>query len=348
MALAGVVAVVPLGAYLALRRGAADPTALPPLAAAGAACALVALYLLWAAPAITFPADILMWAESDFVNDLLKWRLGRPLYGPPADNSSINYPPAAPLLSGLLAQLVGQPDSLAVLRTLQLGYALLAALVAASCCRCLRRLAGDEPTASGWSACVPAALFLVAANPLTNPFVHNLQADSLALLMWIIGYRLLLGYVAMRSTWLLLPMALLPGLGFYVKQNLAVWAGLYALHLAVFDRPRSWVRLTGCSAGAAASLTLAALGGRWLWGVEFNYWIFGVLSHTPIMPCKVSSTLWKRGPIIWRDCWVGRRCCAAERSAGCWGRGCSGCWGCWGRPTPAAAAGRSTTWAPAA
>ena len=58
---------------------------------------------------------------------------------------------------------------------------------------------------------------------------------------------------------------------------------LYALHLAIFDRPRSRIRIIGCSAGIVAVLALAALGGRWLWGEGFDYWVFEVPGHTPIV-----------------------------------------------------------------
>ena len=150
--LAALVAALPLAGYLAVRRRNADPATLPPLAAIGAVCALVALYLLWVAPALTFPADILMWAKATS-STTCSSGAGRPLYGPPADNDSINYPPAAPLLSGLLAQLAGWPDSLAVLRVLQLGQALLAALVAASCCR---RLVHWPVTSRGREPGMPA------------------------------------------------------------------------------------------------------------------------------------------------------------------------------------------------
>ena len=81
---------------------------------------------------IRVPVDLLSFSESSFVNDILKFRLGTPIYTPPADNSAYPYMPGAPILTYLIAALLGQPDSIPVYRAVQFAYVILAAIMALS------------------------------------------------------------------------------------------------------------------------------------------------------------------------------------------------------------------------
>ena len=79
-------------------------------------------------------------------------------------------------------------------------------------------------------------------------------------------------------------MALIPTLGFMVKQSLAIWAPLYCVYLLFFDSPRSclaWWPL----ASPFASLGAVVSGCYWLWGEPFRYWAFVVMGsyHVPLL-----------------------------------------------------------------
>src|SRR5262245_51156403 len=48
---------------------------------------------------IQLPVDLLSFSESPFVNEIIKFRLGGPIFTPREDNSSIVYTPGAPILT---------------------------------------------------------------------------------------------------------------------------------------------------------------------------------------------------------------------------------------------------------
>ena len=104
-ALFGVLVALGPAVYLVLRRRSADPGRAGLLALAGIGVSLVASYLYWVSFYVAFPADILIWAEGDFVNDILKFRLGYPLYSAQVNNESFTYAPGSRLLTYLLAWL---------------------------------------------------------------------------------------------------------------------------------------------------------------------------------------------------------------------------------------------------
>src|SRR5262245_22660548 len=56
---------------------------------------LVLYYLKSIKPYVFLPADILMWAETNFVGDIIKLRIGVPIYTPPGDSNSLIYTPGA-------------------------------------------------------------------------------------------------------------------------------------------------------------------------------------------------------------------------------------------------------------
>jgi hypothetical protein len=50
---------------------------------------------------VPIPVDLLSFSESPFVNDILKFRLGAPIYTPPEDANSYPYTPGTQLLTYL-------------------------------------------------------------------------------------------------------------------------------------------------------------------------------------------------------------------------------------------------------
>src|SRR5437899_2642858 len=73
-------------AYVVVQRRAIDPGVLGLLVLAVGGVGLVAAYLAAVWPYVRFPADVLIWSESDFVNDIIKLRTGYPLYTSPVNN----------------------------------------------------------------------------------------------------------------------------------------------------------------------------------------------------------------------------------------------------------------------
>jgi hypothetical protein len=65
---------------------------------------LLAFYLTWVSHHVEYPADILMWAEGDFVNDIIKFRVGYPLYTLQENNDSFHYTRGARQGRRLLAE----------------------------------------------------------------------------------------------------------------------------------------------------------------------------------------------------------------------------------------------------
>jgi hypothetical protein len=297
-------ALVPLPALVvwARRRGAVPPARLALLALAGAVVVLAGVDLYWLGANTVFPGDYLIWSETEFVQDIIKLRAGYPLYTAQQNNESFIYTPGAQLLTWLLTSLVGRGDSVVAFRAVQLGFVALAALVALLCARRILLLAGRAaPREWVWGALWLPALFLMATNATTNPYVQNLHNDALALLVSVVAYWLLLEYAARREWWVLAAMAVVPAAGFLVKQSLAIWAGLYVVQLLLFDRPReSGARerpLLGAIARSlprAAAFGVAAFGGValvvWLcvlrWGGDFVYWTFTVLGAHPVSPLR--------------------------------------------------------------
>lgn len=281
--------ILPPIAYLAYRGRRADPGRLALILLADISILLVSTYLYWVSFYVSFPADILIWSEGDFVNDILKFRVGYPIYSAEANNESFHYTPGAQLLTYLLAWLIGKGTSIPVYRAIQVGYTLLAAAVALCCWRDLTKPAVQGPGYTDrwpWGIICLPLLFLIATNSLTNPYVHNLHNDALAQLVSAVGYYLLLRYALSQDKRILAMMALIPTVGFLVKQSLAIWAAIYCLHLAFFDRPRSIARLAIFAAVAFGGVGAAVAAGYLLWGDHFIYWAFTVLAKHSISPLR--------------------------------------------------------------
>jgi hypothetical protein len=322
--LCAVAALIPPAALLIARRRAASPARLALVLLATIVGVLAAIDLFWLAGVVRFPADILIWSESDFVNDIIKLRVGYPLYSPQANNDSFVYTPGSQLLTYALASLVGGADSMPVLRGIQLGYVVLAAVVGALCVRRLLVMAAPERPIPGrgvWAALWLPALFLIATNAVTNAYAPNLHNDALALLVSAVAYWLLLEYAGTRDRRLLIAMALVPAAGFLVKQSLALWAGLYVAYLLLFDRPLAPRRVALFAAAALGGVALAVAVGLAIWGEDFHYWAIVVLGAHGVFPLRSVQHLleaWEYFAVGIAAALVLLRGAAAARLLGVW------------------------------
>ncbi len=246
---------------------------------------LISIYFYWVSFYILFPADILMWGENDVINDVTKLRMGYPLYSSHLNNESQVYPPGAQIIIHSIVWLLGNAKSIPLYRIVQCGFNLLTALFAASSCNHLIRI--GLPTLWSrksylWDFLYVPLFFLISTNSITNPFVHNIHNDSLFQLGVIVAYWLLLKYGSSQKLHILVMMAILPGLGFLIKQNFVIWILLYSLFLLFFDKSRSMNRLILFNTIALALLA-AVVGGCFLiWGDDFIYWVFTVLGNRQI------------------------------------------------------------------
>ena len=262
---------------------------------AGTSCAGVATYLFGVSFYITYPADFLMWSETDFVNDILKFRAGYPIFSAEANNESYTYTPGSQLVTYLLASLTGQSTSLPAMRAIQLVYTLAAVVIAMHTTKRLITLGtGPNDNTSPLQFNISKAaeitlfglLFLFATNSLTNPFIFNLHNDALAQLVSIAAFALLVEYAHSRDRKILIAMLFVPAVGFLVKQNLALWGGYYCVYLLLLDRPRSLKRVI-LYGGIAFVMLCAAIGVCYLaWGDDFTYWTFYVLSKHKSVPVR--------------------------------------------------------------
>jgi hypothetical protein len=278
---------IPILADLFWRRRV-EPRRVAVLALSGLLVVLSGVYLSEALAYARFPADLFIWSESDFVNDILKLRLGYPLFTAQENNESFTYMPGAQLITLAVSTLVGRPDSVTVYRIVQLGFTVIAAAVALLCARRLLSLSTGGRVVPGivWTAAWVPLLFLIASNSITNGFVHFLHNDALTQLWTVIAYWALLEYIATRRTGWLAVMAVIPAVGFMVKQSLIVWAPLFIAYLAIFDRPRSIKRIA-VFAGATLALVAGVVGGCVLvWGDPFIYWAFTVLGSHGVSPVR--------------------------------------------------------------
>ncbi len=285
-AAAGVI--IPVAIYLGMRRRAAVPGRAALIFLAGAGTALAAFYLTWVSYYVEYPADFLMFAEGEFVNDIVKFRTGHPIYTAQQNNESLTYTPGAPVCTYALACAVGAPDSIPVYRLIQLVYDLGAAVAGVFCYVRLMQLSGTarfDRDPGLWGAIALPLFFLVATNSISNLFVHNLHNDALAQLGAVAAYWALLEYAVTRRRLPLVLMALIPTLGFMVKQSLAIWAPLYCVYLLFFDSPRSLPRLVAFGISSFASLAAVVFGCYFLWGEPFRYWAFVVMGsyHVPLI-----------------------------------------------------------------
>jgi hypothetical protein len=287
----GIVVLVALGAYL-LRY---CPGQLPPTPARLGlglltliAVALVAVYAWYVRPFVTLPYDLANWSEGFFITDIIKWRTGAKLYLPASESNSSTYTPAAPAVSYFLGWLFRHPASIVFYRFLQQAYLALAALFAAASTRSLVRLAMPDRSprlARLWFVFFALASFLLATNRITNTFSIFLHTDALVVLATSLAFWLLTKHASTRDPRWLWAMAIMPSIGFLVKQYVAMWAAAYLIYLWL-DGSYSVRRVLafGFACSAALGLTIAACFA--VWGERFGYWVFYELSAEIISPDK--------------------------------------------------------------
>ena len=239
----------------------------------------LAVYLYRVTPYVRFPADVLMWAESDFVGTIIKLRTGQPLYGLPQDSNSIIYTPGPAILTYLIASVLGNSASIPVLRAIQLGYVGCAVLLATRCTTLLRRLVFPSRRFSFpvlWSMLTILLLALAATSPNVNRYVHNLHSDALALLVSTLAFWVVLNYVR-RPDWpWLIALVFVPAVGYFTKQFLVSWFGVIFTVLACRS-DRRWPHLV-----AFVVLSIALVGATiaacvYLWGDNFRFWTFEIM-----------------------------------------------------------------------
>lgn len=279
----------PLAVYLLAARRSADPARIGLIVLATTGVLLVASYLYQVSFWVFYPGDFLIWSETEFVSDILKFRIGYPLYTDQLNNESFIYPPGAPLATYFISTILGNATSITFFRVVQLGYTLGAAAFAFLSFRTLMQLRykdEDSPPSMPLSFLWLPLLFLVASNSLTNPFAHNLHNDAFGQLLAAAGYFVLVRYAATRDWRLLVFMALIPAAGFMVKQIVAIWAPLFVIYLGLFDRPRSIPRTLAVAIGGFGGIALAVGVGLLIWGGDFQYWIFQAAGNHPVSPVR--------------------------------------------------------------
>ena len=245
----------------------------------GLALALVLFFLWQAAPVLFLRADLLMWEETDFVGNMIKFNTGLPLYTSPADGNSMIYNPLSFLVTYAVAWTLGETRSVAVLRCIQLGYVTLAASLATQCTRMLYRFASPGIKirfSTTWMVFTFLSMFLVATAPFVNKFVLALHVDALSLLISIFSFWAMLRYGKISSARNLVVLALCPAIGFLTKQFLISWVAVIVVFLIFLD-PKNLKR-AGLFIFLSGIFLLAAFGVCYaVWGDNYYFWAFQIM-----------------------------------------------------------------------
>jgi hypothetical protein len=284
--LVGILGALAAGYFLRVKE-TARPSEAGIICLSGVAFVLVAVYFFWVASYVFYPGDFLIWSEGDFVNDILKFSVGYPIYSAPANNDSYTYVPGAQLLTYFLAWVVGKANSIAAYRVIQVCYTALAAFMATLSCRRLLRMTWPGLRALDswvWNSFWYATLLLAATNLITNKFTHNLHGDALAQLATVTAFYLLLRYIETGSTRVLIAMALVVPAGYMVKQSVVIWGGCYCVFLAVWGRQWKRTLSFAASVGLLCGATLAMCYA--LWGAPFFHWTYYVLKEHAVNPLR--------------------------------------------------------------
>lgn len=243
------------------------------------ATALLAWFGVFVRPLIELPADLLMFSETAFVENMIKLQTGLPLYTAPSDSNSIVYNPGAFLATHAIATVAGLTHSIPGLRLIQLGFCLLAAVIATVCARELHAYARpDEPARhrATWTVFTLVSMLLVATAPHVNRYTFALHVDAAALLMSMACFWSLVSYYRHGRRLAVVAMSVLPALAFSVKQSLISWLLLLVLGVALKGRAH---RRTAAVVAAAGSLCigLVAIACYQAWGEPYRFWAFTVL-----------------------------------------------------------------------
>jgi hypothetical protein len=123
---------------------------------------------------------------------------------------------------------------------------------------------------------------MAATEPSFNRYVHSLHNDSLALLVSACGFWLLSRERERLSPLQFAATLLLPALGFFVKQSMLVWLGLFALarFLGGFGFWRAAIggALSAVIAGGAIYASIR------VGGEHYTYWLFEALGDKQVSP----------------------------------------------------------------
>lgn len=243
------------------------------------AAVLVGAFFVYAWPLVTLPADLLMFSETAFIENIIKLDTGRPLYTAPSDSNSIVYQPLAFLVSYAAAWALGLTRSVAGLRALQLGFTVAASIVATLTARQLQALAfPDDPRRHHrtWIAFTALSMLLVATAPHANQFTFALHVDAVGLLLSSLWFLALVVYARRPADpAALAALVVLPVLGFLTKQSLASWLAGSVVVVALRTRAPGRALAVALAGGA---LTVAAIYAcAALWGDPYWFWTFTVL-----------------------------------------------------------------------
>lgn len=248
---------------------------------------------------VRFPADFLGFWEGDYLNDLLEWRAGLPLYGPVQDNTSSVYTPGAQLLTYGIGRLAGVELSVVGLRTIQFSYVFVAALVATSATDLLARrfLSPQEYAARPlWLAAWFPLLVLVCLERDFNLNVHTLHPDSFTLLLSAGAFWLLARHALRPSPLVVVGMALLPAVGFWAKQSLVIWLVLFGGYLFLAGRRWRELVLFGALAPIFLAVSIAVL--FRVGGPDTQYWVFGILGGKAVGLARSANAFLAAGGFV--------------------------------------------------
>ena len=252
---------------------------LPLFICLGISIVLMLYYLYDIRPFVLLRADILMWAETNFVGSIIKLRTGIPFYTQAADGNSSIYTPAAPIVTYAISWLIGQPTSIVAWRVIQLAFAVGAAGLATDCCRRLYRFAYPEhrlPFPKTWFVFVFVVMVLAVTMPRANRFIHCLHADSLALLISLFSFWTMLLYLKSPGLGRILLMAICPAIGFLTKQYLLGWGAVMFAFL-VLQQPRN-IKHVAIFVAMSSGFVAMAIGLCYaLWGDAFLFWTFEIM-----------------------------------------------------------------------
>lgn len=240
---------------------------------------LVLFYLYTIKPYVSLPADILSWAETNFVGDIIKLRIGAPIYTPPADSNCNVYTPGAQLLTYAISWIIGKDTSIVFWRIIQLFFITCAALVGTVCCNMLQKLIFDGERITfpkTWIVLTFFSIFLAATAPRTNTFSHALHSDPLSLLVSVFCLFAILFYLSTPSIKGVLLMSICPAIGYFTKQNLASWAGLIFIVL-ILNNYKNYRHLILFFISASMLIFITIGICYLLWGEAFIFWTFEVM-----------------------------------------------------------------------
>ncbi|MGH9860845.1 MAG: hypothetical protein ACRD5F_12555, partial [Candidatus Acidiferrales bacterium] len=251
----------------------------------------VLLYFRQILPLLLFPADILGWSESPFLDFIIRFRAGEPLFTPVEDGNAFAYPPLAALLTYGMVKFVGMAASVPAMRVAQQLFLLVGALFVAGSVRALlRHLRPETRYANWWMWFWTPFLFLVASAENVNPWVVTLHTDALALALHCFAFWLLVQHAVTRNDRWLLLMVFVPSVGYLAKQNGLAWAGIYCFYLVLREQPRIR-QVFGFAVAAFSVWGLTLAGCYWLWGEVYFQWTFQTVGNLHVSLTKIVQDL---------------------------------------------------------